>query len=210
MAIANQLRQGVGTHNAGNYSAETDPDALQKLTDEYGGLEEIRKRLRESDVQRESGRSSREQSSTAPLQGMTGSRNGQKVDGSSLVTSQGHEVYMPQTSQGLDTSSNRDASTTPNIDKPATVPLDFSMVIQHFGQALAHRFKQIHGQPGTAEVQIPRLTVLQEAVKRNDLFYLVLHQVCTCLGPQYLSWSWFRTSQYIVAGKTSLAPLTLL
>lgn len=210
LAIVNQQWQGIDPHNIGKQSAESVPDALRELTDEYGGLEEIRKRLRESDVRRESGRSSREQSSTAPSQGMTGSRNGQRIDGSSPVTSQGHEVYMPLTSQSLDTSSNREASTTPTIDKPATVPSNFSMVIQHFGQALTHRLKQIQGQPGTAEVQVPRLTLLQEAVRKSDLFYLVLHQVCTCFGPQLLSWSCFRTSQYIFACKTNFAPLTLI
>ena len=187
LAIANQQRQGVESYNTGNQSAESVPDALQKLTDEYGGLEEIRKRLRESDVRRESGRSSREQSSTAPLQGSTGSRSGPRINESSPVTPQRPEVYTPSTSQGLDTSSNRDASTATTIDNPAAVPLNFSMIIQQFGQVLTHRLKKIHGQPGTAAIQIPRLTLLQEAVKKNDLFYLVLHQVCTCLGPRLLS-----------------------
>ena len=210
LANANQQRQGVGPHHTGNQSAEPVPDALRELTDEYGGLEEIRKRLRESDARRESGRSSREQSSTAPLHDMTGSRNGQRVDGSSPVTYQRHEVYMPLTSQGLDTSSNQNASITPAIDKPATVRLNFSIIIPHFGQALTHRFEQIHGQPGTVEVQIPRLTLLQEAVKKNDLFYLVLHQVCTWLRPSLISFSCSRISQYIVECKTCLNLLTLI
>ena len=171
-------------------------------------MEEIRKRLRESDARRESGRSSREQSFTAPLQGTTGSRNGQRVDGSSPVTPQGHEIYMPLTSQGLDTPSSQDALITPAIDKHAAVPLNFTMVIQQFGQALTHRFKQIHGQPGTVEVQIPRLTLLQEAVKKNDLFYLVLHQVCTWLRPQLILFWCFPIFQYMIECKTCLDLLT--
>ena len=137
-------------------------DALRSLTEAYGGLEEIRERLRESDAQR------------AGTQAQTPTTSGQSVAGprkSVDFSNQTHQVSMVA-------SSGNPANSAPLTlsDNPTSSIFVLSTTLIQFSHDITQRLHQIQNDAGRS-IEAPRLVLLQEAVEKSDVFYVMLHQI---------------------------------
>ncbi|KAL8796960.1 MAG: hypothetical protein Q9195_000731 [Heterodermia aff. obscurata] len=144
-------------------------DPPQSLTEPHGGLEEIRKYLRESDAQR-AGAKGAQLPSTA----------GQSVAGLRNSVSFSSEPSEPNQTRQISTgaTSENPASQAPRVlsDKPTSSVFVLGNTLTQFGQSITQRLNQIR-RKDSLQIEAPRLMLLQEAVKKNDIFYIMLHQI---------------------------------
>ena len=143
-------------------------DALRSLTESYGGLEQIRERQRESDAQR------------AGPEAQSPSKAGQSVAGPGSSANFSEEPSDPnQTHQtSIVAPSGNPTNQAPIVlsDKPTSSLFVLSTTLEHFRQGITQRLHQIRSEDG-CQIEAPRLMLLQEAIEKNDMFYVVLHQI---------------------------------
>ena len=149
--------QPVSSTNEGSEGAEqlstlSASDALRRLTEEYGGLDQIKKRLRYSEAQDRPSVATNVQPPATVLLGINAEADRQ--DQASIVNS------LDETNRSLD-----------------RLPADVVITMQPLSEDIAQRIQQVQGQPEAAAIQMPRLKLLQDAVHQNDAFYVLLHQV---------------------------------
>lgn len=190
--IADQQQQSHRLHSDEISSAEPNPDALKTLTEEHGGLERMGQRLRESYANKETDIADQIQPFTAPQQ-VAGIGPWETASQRGSVATDGQELSMATPSEGFNRPTNQVTPPASSAEIPPSAPLNLGGIKRHFGRLIAQRLQRIHGDPGSMVVQIPRLTLLQEALRKDDLFYLVLHQMycLNSLSPMVQSASQF-------------------
>lgn len=143
-------------------------DALRSLTEAYGGLEEIKELLRESDAQR------------AGTNAQLPTTSGQIVAGPRKSVNLSEKISEPnQTHQtSMAASSGNPANQAPLAlsDKPTSSIFVLSTTLIQFRHDITQRLHQIRNDAGRP-IEAPRLVLLQEAVEKNDIFYVMLHQI---------------------------------
>ena len=141
-------------------------NALRNLTEAYGGLDEIEERLRESDAQR------------AGTEAQLPSTAGQSVAGPresvnfSVEPSEPNQIHQTATPSGNPTNQAPLALS----DKPTSPVFVLRTTLIQFSQGITQRLRQIRSDAGR-QIEAPRLMLLQEAAEKNDIFYVMLHQI---------------------------------
>ncbi|CAF9913046.1 MAG: hypothetical protein HETSPECPRED_001306 [Heterodermia speciosa] len=127
-------------------------EPLRRVAERYGGLEETRERLGGSDAQLPS---------TA----------GESVAGPPSELNKARQTSM------IAPSENPMNQAPPVLsDKPTYSEFLLRTTLTQFSQGISQRLNQIRNEVGH-EVEGPRLVLLQEAIKKNDIFYVMLHQI---------------------------------
>lgn len=190
-------------------SASISEDALNSLTEAYGGLEEIRKRLRESDAPTEANVARTVQSPSATGQNPIGSVNetNRSETGSAIKERYGTSTVAPTGNSTEQIDQRRSAM----VQKRISGPFVLGNMLSEFGQIILQRLKQIQGESGRLEVEVPRLTLLREAAEKNDIFYVMLHQTycLNTLSPMVQSAAQFGFTAVHSKGLTVLSHLLL-
>ena len=143
-------------------------DALRSLTGAFDGVDEIKERLRESDTQR------------AGTKAQLPSTAGQSVAGpresvtSSDDPSEPNQIH--QTSLATPSGNPRNQAPLVLSDKPTSSVFVLRTTLIHFNRSITQRLNQIRSDVGR-QIEAPRLILLQEAVEKNDIFYIMLHQI---------------------------------
>lgn len=171
-----QQHQGTTTWLNNNQPSELIArGALGSSNEAYCGSEDIRKDLQHSSTERAIHLSTNVHlpSTTGPVS--TAPRN---QEGSSVADGVADQRQSSTTAPPMD--SNRPANSSPQVIADNSLLELFigslDTTPNQFGQVILQRLQQIQGDPGRIEVEVPRLTLLREAVEKKDTFYILLHQ----------------------------------
>ena len=141
-------------------------DALRSATESRGGLQETGGRLSESDAQR------------GDTEAQSPSKAGQSIAGPRQSVNFSEELSVPnQAYQTPTVAPLGNPTNQPPIvlsDKPTSSLLSTSLV--EFSQGITQRLQRIRSSGG-CQIEAPRLMLLQEAIQKNDIFYVMLHQI---------------------------------
>ena len=143
--------------------------ALRSSTELYGGLEEFRGRLRESDAQR------------AGLEAQSPSTAGQSITGPRQSVDFSEELSEPNQAHQTPIVASLN---NPTNQAPTVLSDQLSTFLINFSQDIDRRLKY-NKKNGGYQIETPRLMLLREAIQNSDIFYVMLHQIyCLDSFPQ--------------------------
>ena len=150
-------------------------DALRSSNENHGGSEDIRKRSQYSSTERAIDLSTNVHLPSTTRQSSIAPRNQECSSAVDDVANQRQSSTIAPP-----TVSNRPANSSPLAVSDSSmlelVVAGLDTTPNQFSQVIAQRLKLIQGHPGRLEVEVPRLTLLREAVEKKDIFYILLHQ----------------------------------
>ena len=144
-------------------------DALRSLNESYANLGGTRGHLHESDGQRTG---TEAQLHSIARQSVAGPRNTANLSGEPSEPNR-----APQTSMVAPSGNPTNQAPIALSDEPRSSVFVLSTALLQFSQSITQRLHQTRSDDGRQIVEAPRLMLLQEAIEKNDVFYVMLHQI---------------------------------
>ena len=172
-------QQDQDTATLGNNHQSSGPisrDALRSSSENHGDSEDIRKRSQYSSTERAIDLSANVHLPSTTGQSSTALRNqGSSSAVDDVANQRQSSTIVPPTVSNRPANSSPPAVTDSSMLELVVAGLDTTP--NRFSQVITQRLKLIQGHPGRLEVEVPRLTLLREAVEKKDIFYILLHQI---------------------------------